>query len=129
LTELRLREQVREPEYLTQRQRLLLDLQGLDGSPRQTDPIEPARAALFALNQAEKRLASGDDAVKRALFAATVLNPRLLDRKLLIQTQKPFALVGERPSSSSNWRWRESNPRLEVNNSSCATGLELFGIG
>ncbi|MDD5544775.1 MAG: recombinase family protein, partial [Acidobacteriia bacterium] len=104
LTELRLREQIRDEEYTPQRQRLLLEHQRLEEGPESKDPIEPSKAVISLLSQAKEMFLRGDTAQKRAIVQAVGLNPRLLDRKVLILAQKPFSLVGERLYSPGNWR-------------------------
>lgn len=103
LTELRLREQIREEEYIPQRQRLLLELQRLEGPAERHDPIAPSKAVISLLSQAHNVFLKADASIKRAIVQAACLHPRLLDRNVLVLAQKPFSLVGERLQNPFKW--------------------------
>lgn len=110
LTDLRLRDQIRDDEYTPQRQRLLLELQRLEGSPEHPDPIAPSKAVISLLSQAKDVFLKADTAIKRAIVQAVCLHPRLLDKKVLVLAQKPFSLVGERLYNPLKWTVRDLNP-------------------
>jgi DNA invertase Pin-like site-specific DNA recombinase len=95
LTDLRIRNVVRDEEYLEQRERLLQQQVTLENPNRDFEVFEPAKAAVLALNQATKRFAAASVHEKRLLVEAVCSNPRLIDKKLLIQAKKPFDLVRE----------------------------------
>ncbi|MBI4992906.1 MAG: hypothetical protein HZC26_02105, partial [Candidatus Magasanikbacteria bacterium] len=95
LTDLRVRNVVRDEDYLEQREKLLGNLSSLEHPANVTEVFEPAKAVVLALNQAKKRFLVADDSQKRQIVQSICSNSILLDKKLLITAQKPFALMSE----------------------------------
>ncbi len=97
LTELRLKDLVGDEEYVRQRQRLLAEQKALAAPMDALNPVEPARAVISLLNQAPELFLHGDTRVRRAIVEAVALNPRLGQKRLVNEAQKPFALLREGP--------------------------------
>lgn len=95
LTDLRIRNVVRDEDYLDQREKLLEQLRVLDRTVESVNAFEPSRAVITVLNRAKDLFVSADAQRQRRIVETICSNPRLLNGKLLSTIQKPFAIAGE----------------------------------
>ena len=110
LTDLRVRNAIRDDEYLAQRERLLQEEASLGRPVQATDAFEPAQDVILALSKLKNRFASASLQNKRLLVDSICSNPRLLNKKLLLQAKKPFTIAGEGFGSLKSLGDRDSNP-------------------
>ena len=117
-------------EYTAQKQKMLDQRVELKEKIREIEDkgvswLEPARAWVKSLNQAEKILSSGDKSEMTTFLKQIGSNHILIDKSFSFSPKKPFQILAERRVScrevelsflqNSNWRRREdSNLRRSV---------------
>ncbi len=120
-------EVITSEEYTAQKQKMLDQRVGLKEKIHEIEDkgvswLEPARAWVKSLNQAEKLLESGDKSEMTTFLKQIGSNHILLDKSFSFSPKKPFQILAERRGTrrevelsflqNSNWRrGRDSNPR------------------
>ena len=93
LRHLRVRDQINDEEFASDRQALETERLRLTEQLAQADPaeaFEPARLFVSFSNRALKWFREGDDEVRRLILEITGSNPLLKDRELKIDARFPF---------------------------------------
>ena len=120
-------------EYATQKQKMLYHRVGLKEKIHEIENkgvswLEPARAWIKSLNQAEKLLSSGDKSEMTTFLKQIGSNHILFDKSISFSPKNPFQILCERRVSRReltssnlhfpNWRWGwDSNPRCPFGHS------------
>lgn len=95
LADLRIRNVIRDEDYLAKRTALLGQLTSLEAPVTSMGVFEPARGTILTLNQVKSRFADLSTSQKRRLTSTVCSNLRVLDGNLLADTQEPFSIIGE----------------------------------
>lgn len=98
LIQLRIRDQIGEKEYLSERQKLLQEKINLEAENENTNQvIEPLRQYFSYAILAKNLFHSGNTEEKRKILKTVSSNLLLKDKYLLIEAKKPFHIIAERP--------------------------------
>ena len=117
-------EVITSEEYAAQKQKMLdqrveLKEKIIEIEDKGVSWLEPARAWVKSLNQAEKLLSSGDKSEMTTFLKQTGSNHILIDKSFSFSPKKPFQILCERRVSrrevelsflqNSNWRRRQDS--------------------